>query len=344
MKKSALILAITAVAIGLAAVGYWLFAQRQPAPQPPPPAAANDEGSAPLHPLMIDAIRARSYAGSPITVEREVGAFNGYTSQVVSYRSDGFKVFALKNTPSGPAPAGGWPVIILNHGYIPPQQYRTLGGDYQYWVEGFTRAGYVVLKPDYRGHGDSEGTPEGGHWSPNYAYDTLNLIASLKSHAGVDAKNIGLVGHSMGGMVVLRTIVATADVKASAILAGVEASAPELYSTWRRGNWSPPPGAVANTRQKIVDSFGEPNANPDFWNKISAINYVKDISGSVQIHHGTADDTVPIAQSASLDAALSKASRPHEYFVYQGGDHQFNGTSGIALQRMLALFNSQLKM
>jgi dipeptidyl aminopeptidase/acylaminoacyl peptidase len=147
----------------------------------------------------------------------------------------------------------------------------------------------------------------------------------------------------MGGMVVLRSLVASKDVKASAILAGVVASAPDLYSTWRRGNWSPPPGATQNVRQKLVEDFGEPSANPDFWYKISAINYVSAITGPVQIHHGTADDTVPQAQSDSLAAALKKAGRPHEYFVYQGGDHQFNGSSDIALQRMLTLFDAALK-
>ena len=342
MKRSVVIILATTV-VAVIAIGGYLLLPKSPSPRPSPQSVADNEGSSPLHPLMIEAIRGRAYAASPIFTEREAGAFNGYTRQVVSYRSDGYKVYALMNIPSGTPPALGWPIIMLNHGYIPPQQYQTLGGDYRYWIEGLTRAGYVVIKPDYRGHGASEGTPEGGHWSPNYTYDALNLIESLKTHPGVDAKNIGMIGHSMGGMVVLRSLVASKDVKASAILAGVVASAPDLYYNWRRSNWTLPPGVRTNTRQQLVKAFGDPQANPEFWQKISAINYVDAITGPVQIHHGSNDGTVPQAQSDSLDAALTKADRPHEYFVYQGGDHQFSGSSDIALRRMIAHFNAALK-
>ncbi len=340
MKKPIL---VTLAAIGLiaAAIGFIQF-QPSSSPQASPQSRSQDEGSAPFHPLMVEAIQKRPYTAGPITTEREVSAFTGYRSQVVSYRSDGFKVYALMNTPTDPAPTSGWPVLILSHGYIQPQAYQTLGGDYQYWIEGLTRAGFVVIKPDYRGHGQSEGTAEGGHWSPVYTYDVLNLTESLKRHPGVDARNIGLIGHSMGGNVVLRAVVASKDIKASAILAGVVASAPDLYNTWRGRNWSPPPGAPT-TRQKIVDALGEPKANPDFWHKISAINYVKAATGPVQIHHGTNDDTVPKAYSDSLQTALQQAGRRSEYFVYDGGDHQFSSTSDLALQRMIALFNAELK-
>jgi dipeptidyl aminopeptidase/acylaminoacyl peptidase len=342
MKKLVLLAGAALILAATTTTAYFL----RPHPAAPKTAhhSASDEGSEPTHPLMIEAIRSRGYTASPIVLERDVGASAGFSSQVVSYKSDGFKVNALMTIPAGPAPAAGWPVIIVAHGYIPPQQYQTLGGDYQYWIEGLTRAGFVVIKPDYRGHGTTQGTPEGGHWSPYYTYDVLNLIESLKKHPGVDAGHIGLAGHSMGGMVVLRAAVASKDVKATAILAGVVASAPDLYYNWRNGNWSPPPGMLTtNNREELVKGYGDPKANPEFWHKISAIDYVKDIAGPVQIHHGTADDTVPIAQSASLDAALTKAGRPHEYFVYEGGTHQFNGNSDLALSRLMALFNSTLK-
>lgn len=60
--------------------------------------------------------------------------------------------------PNGPRPKSGWPVIIFNHGHIPPAQYRTTERHVAY-VDAFARAGYIVFKSDYRGQGSSEGHP-----------------------------------------------------------------------------------------------------------------------------------------------------------------------------------------
>ena len=58
--------------------------------------------------------------------------------------------------PNGPKPATGWPVVIFNHGYIPPAQYVTTER-YVAYQDAFARAGYISFKSDYRGHGKSEG-------------------------------------------------------------------------------------------------------------------------------------------------------------------------------------------
>jgi len=62
-------------------------------------------------------------------------------------------------------PATGWPVIIFNHGYIPPTVYRTTER-YLAYVDAFARNGYIVFKPDYRAFGSSQGTPSVAPCSP----------------------------------------------------------------------------------------------------------------------------------------------------------------------------------
>ena len=47
-------------------------------------------------------------------------------------------------------------MIVFNHGYIPPAEYRTTER-YVAYVDGFARNGYIVFRPDYRGHDQSEG-------------------------------------------------------------------------------------------------------------------------------------------------------------------------------------------
>ena len=59
--------------------------------------------------------------------------------------------------PTGQRPASGWPVIIFNHGFIPPALYRTTER-YVAYVDAIARSGYIVFKSDYRGNGFSEGS------------------------------------------------------------------------------------------------------------------------------------------------------------------------------------------
>src|SRR5215510_2855795 len=107
-------------------------------------------------PLEIDAMRARQYPGSDIVIEQALDPGINYSRYYVSYLSDGLKIYALMTVPNGQKPATGWPVIVFNHGYIPPNVYRTTER-YIAYVDQIARSGYIVLKSDYRGHDRSEG-------------------------------------------------------------------------------------------------------------------------------------------------------------------------------------------
>lgn len=296
-----------------------------------------------LNPLQIEAIKARTYAASTLTVEQDLGDQGGYTSQIVSYTSDVFKVYALQATPAGTAPAGGWPVVILNHGYINPATYRTNDGSYSSMTGALARAGILVLKPDFRGHGQSQGISAGGHFSPFYTYDNLNLLATLKQTPGVNAARIGTIGHSMGAHTSLRVAVVDPDIKATAYLSGVVATIYDIIYNWPR---SPMPGdlpaAVQTTREALFAQYGTPQTNPAFWSSVSAINYVANITGKSQIQQSIADSTVPKSFSDSLNAALVAASKPVDYYIYPGDDHQLNASSALVNARLVEFFNHNL--
>ncbi len=132
------------------------------------------------------------------------------------------KQYALLTVPQGEPPATGWPAIIFNHGYIPPEVYRTTER-YVAYVDGFARNGYVVFRADYRGHGFSEGEARGAYGNPDYTIDVLNGLASVKRLDYVDPDRIGMWGHSMGGYITLRAMVTSPDIKAGVIWAGVVA-------------------------------------------------------------------------------------------------------------------------
>ena len=106
----------------------------------------------------------------------------------------------------------------------------------------------------------------------------------------------------------------------------------------------PPWWATASARARLVQNYGEPKDNPEFWAEVSAINYVDVIVGPVQIHHGTADQSVPKEFSDSLNQALGSAGKDVEYFVYEGGDHNLSGDyRSLFLSRSLEFFNENLK-
>jgi dienelactone hydrolase len=296
------------------------------------------------HPLTITWLRDQSFPGSEVTIEETLEPGPNYNRHIASYRSEGLKIFALLTVPYGERPESGWPVIIFNHGYIPPEQYRTTDR-YVAYVDGFARSGYIVFRSDYRGHGFSEGQARGGYGSPDYTVDILNAIETMKNYPEADPERVGMWGHSMGGYITLRSMVASEDIKAGVIWAGVVASYPDLLERWTRraGSSDAPPSRPRSWRVTLAETFGTPEENPIFWDSISANSYLEDLSGPVQLHHGTGDTHVPIEFSASLNEQIQAAGRLVEYYEYQGDDHNLSNAFSLAMGRSIAFFDQHVK-
>jgi len=77
-------------------------------------------------------------------------------------------------------PATGWPAIVFNHGYIPPDVYQSTER-YIAYVDNLARSGYIVYRIDYRGHDRSDGEATGAYGNPGYTVDVLNAVYALKS-------------------------------------------------------------------------------------------------------------------------------------------------------------------
>lgn len=309
---------------------------------PTPTATPTNE---PLHPLTIESMRQQSHPGSEITIEETLESGSNYDRYIASYLSEGLKIYALLTVPTGEKPSEGWPVIVFNHGYIPPGQYRTTER-YVDYVDALARNGYIVFKSDYRGHGDSEGEATGGYGSPAYTIDVLNAVASLKKYPEADPNRIGMWGHSMGGSITLRAMVTTDDIKAGVIWAGVLGSYPDLLERWRLPNHRHPEFASNSPRrwrEELVEANGSPEENPEFWASISASSYVADISGPIQLHHATADTHVPVEFSESLYNQLQTAGQIVEYYAYENDDHNISNNFTAAMNRSIAFFDSYLK-
>lgn len=299
------------------------------------------------NPLEISAMRKRSYPGSDIVIEQTLPDGSKYSQYIASYISDGLKIYALLTVPKGNPPAGGWPVIVFNHGYIPPDQYKTTER-YVAYVQGFAQNGYIVFKPDFRGNGMSQGTPEGAYYSPAYAIDDLNAISSIKRHKDANPNKIGVWGHSMGGNITLRDLVVnTTDIKAAVIWGGVVGSYNDLMNNWQRKvTYRPSSRELAlrnNYRQNLVSTYGTPQSNPNFWNSIDPTYFLKDITAPIQLNVGGADEEVPVAFSTSLRDKLLAAGKYVEYYEYPGSNHNITQGFNLAMERSLTFFNKYLK-
>jgi dipeptidyl aminopeptidase/acylaminoacyl peptidase len=301
--------------------------------------------TATLHPMQILAMRQTPYPGSEITIEAELERGANYSRYYASYLSDGLKIYGLLTVPDGDPPPGGFPGIIFNHGYIPPSVYRTTER-YIAYVDALARSGYIVFRIDYRGHDRSEGQPSGAYGDPGYAVDVLNAFSSLQKFGLANPQRIGMWGHSMGGYLTLRAMVISPDIKAGVIWAGVVAPYEDLLTRWRRrtGPTSTPAATGARSwRSSWFSRYGSPEENPDFWNGISANSYLDQLSGPLQLHHGTADTSVPLEFSEILAGQLQEADQPYEFYIYEGDNHNLSVNFSTAMFRTILFFDRYLK-
>jgi uncharacterized protein len=298
------------------------------------------------HPLAIPVERQRAYPGSEITFEQTLAAGANYARYIVSYRSDGLKIYALMTVPNGEKPATGWPVVIFNHGYIPPAQYVTTER-YVAYQDAFARAGYITFKSDYRGHGKSEGLARGNFSSADYTADVLNALTALKDYQDTDPNRIGMWGHSMGGQITLRAMVISKEIKAGVIWSGTVASqAYELTHPRHpsaRPTATPGPLTARRGRALMLAQYGTPEQNPAFWNSISPNSYLADLSGPLQLHHGLADTSVPPIYSEMLKGEVTAAGKQVELYTYPGDNHNISKNFNTAMARSVAFMDKYVR-
>ena len=301
--------------------------------------------SDPFAALTIPYLRNRSYTSK--LGERELlSTATRYERFITNYDSDGLQINALLTVPTATIPEDGWPAIVFIHGYIPPNQYRTQE-KYEEYVDYLARNGFVVLKIDLRGHGNSEGTASGSYYSGDYIIDTLNARAALASSEFVNPDAIGLWGHSMAGNIVLRSVAAQQNIPAAVIWAGAVYTYEDFMeygisdsSYQRPGEGSP----RSQERQALFAEHGEFDASKPFWQSIVPTNYMEGVTTKLQLHHASNDSVVPIDYSTNLDQVLDSTEVDHEVFEYSSGGHNISGSSfSQAMQRTVDFFKEELQ-
>lgn len=298
----------------------------------------------PFAEMTIPYLREREYS-STLGELRRVSQNSNYTSYLTSYDSDGLRIDALMTVPAGERPATGWPAIVFIHGYIPPTEYRTQE-KYVEYVNYLARNGFVVLKIDLRGHGNSEGEPGGAYYSSDYVIDALNARAALQRAEQVDPQKIGFWGHSMAGNVVLRAVASKPEIPATVIWGGAGFSYEDLQEFGIDDNSYRPPSTTTERqrkRQQLYETHGQFNPESAYWSTVTPTNYLKDFTGAIGLHHAKNDDVVGVEYSQNLSKLLEEAGVEHEFYEYEQGGHNITSPSFTpAMQRTVEFFKKHL--
>ncbi len=288
----------------------------------------------PIAGLTIDDLITRSYGGGELVVEENLAVNSYFTRALVSYPSDGLKIYGFMNVPTRGRPP--YPVVIALHGYIEPAIYQTLDYTTRY-ADTMARAGYLVIHPNLRGYPPSD---EGDNlFRVGMAVDVLNLIALVKSQAGTpgvlalaDPQAIGLWGHSMGGGISTRVITVSPDVKAAVLYGSMSAddrkNFERIFTYFSNGT-------------RGLDELTYP---AEAFERISPLYYLDRIQAAVSIHHGANDPDVPPEWSVDLCQRLESMGKPVECYVYEGQPHTFRGEGDdLFALRTVQFFDRVLK-
>lgn len=303
---------------------------RTPKPTIPPTATPTPTPD-PFAGLTIADLAARTYGGGALQVVQTLEVTEAFTRTLIAYPSDGLTIYGFMDTPKGEGP---FPVVVVVHGYVRPERYRTLTYTTRY-ADALARARFLTIHPNLRGYGDSDEGPN--RFRVGFAVDVLNLLALVRTQGGqpgplqqADPSAVGLWGHSMGGGIALRVITVDPQVQAAVLygsMSGDERANYERVLPWSGG-------------ERGHEELQVPDAD---LRRISPIYHLERIAAAVSIHHGEADETVPPEWSEDLCARLEQLGKEVECFAYPGEPHILTGEADARfIQRTVAFFRRHL--
>ena len=224
--------------------------------------------------------------------------------------SDGMEVGGVLTLPVGYLEGERYPLIVAIHGGPASADILNFNGGYGSQV--YAGAGYVVLRPNYRGstnYGEAFRTEIVGNYFPPGYEDIMTGVDHLIAEGIVDGDRMGALGWSAGGHWSNWILVNTDRFQAISSGAGTS----NWISMYAQSD-------VQRNRQFYLgDELPYHDFDP-YWDQ-SPLKYISNATTPTMIHVVEGDPRVPSPQSVELHMALVQLGVPTELFLYPGSSH-----------------------
>jgi acetyl esterase/lipase len=215
-------------------------------------------------------------------------------------------------TPRGPAPVGGWPVIVAIHGggwrRYSKQEYGPR------IASAFAPAGYAVVAPNYL-----LSRPARPSWPVNFG-DVQSAVIWVKANSatyGFDTNRVVAMGESAGANLANLLGTESGTNRPASVQAVVSFSSPtdlaSLVSVSPQVGWA---------AAQLLG--GLPTNLPQLYDAASPVDQVGPGSAPTLLIHGGNDPLVPVSQSIELAGALKAAGVPNRLIIVRGAGHDLN--------------------
>lgn len=286
-------------------------------------------------PKTLRTIAAAADQPAQLTVGRELPGTVAYRSHAATYPSDGLTISAVLIEPVAPGTHAG---VVLVHGFVDPATY-TSGGELQREGDALARAGYVVLNVDLRGLAGSDPAPSGPpDLDMGSTDDVINAVRALAAAPlpSLDGTRIGLLGHSLGGLISLDVLVAKPGLVDA--VATFAPSGTDIFDNVQR--YLAPGDPI---HQAIVAAHGTPATNPTYWADVSPRTFVNRVADPLLVVQGDIDVDVPLAGTKATVSLWQQAGKSVEFIVLKGEDHVFEARWHEAMTAVTTFFAKHLR-
>ncbi|WP_166877730.1 S9 family peptidase [Salinibacterium sp. ZJ450] len=251
----------------------------------------------------------------------EVAAYSTYSA---SYQSGGVTITAGLSIPTADGP---YPGIVLAHGLTHPDSFIQ-GGRMNPERDYFARAGYVVLNVDLRSSQPGTKAETALSIDMGATLDVINAaralaaadlsgLPGLSDLSDLDEDRIALMGHSMGGTLVINAMVAQPGL-IDAVVAIAPASSDAVDNVHVLSLMA---GATSGS---IFARYGTPEDRPAFWQDISARTFANRAEAPLLIIHGTDDPVTPVEWSEATADVWNAAGSDVRLVRLKGEGHIFS--------------------
>ncbi|HXT68948.1 MAG TPA: prolyl oligopeptidase family serine peptidase [Vicinamibacterales bacterium] len=234
----------------------------------------------------------------------------GEQSEITWTSTDGTKVGGVLVKPVGYQAGRRYPLIVAIHGGPASADILSFNGGYGSQV--YAGAGYMVLRPNYRGstnYGFKHKTDIVGDYFKKGFEDIMTGVDYLIAQGMVDGNQMGALGWSAGGH--WSNWILTHTDRFKAISSGAGTS--NWISMYAQSD-------VQRNRQFYLGDKLPYDDHDAYWNQ-SPLKYIRNAKTPTMIHVVEGDPRVPSPQSIELHMALKQIGVPTELFMYPGNTH-----------------------